>query len=71
MTVYSTSSSSARVIWPDPIEPILQILSGYTESLPGWKRPDVGLAERLFIGAILNISKEQRPWGVVNWLANV
>ena len=71
MTVYTTSSLSARVIWPEPIEPIWQILPGYTQSLPGWKRTDIGLAERLFIGAVLNIPQEQRPWGIVSWLADV
>ena len=71
MTVYTTSSLSARVIWPEPIEPIWQILPGYTQSLPGWKRTDIGLAERLFIGAVLNIPQEQRPWGIVSWLAGV
>jgi hypothetical protein len=71
MTVYTTSSLSARVTWPEPIEPIWQILPGNTQSLPGWKRTDIGLAERLFIGAVLNISKEQRPWGMVSWLASV
>ena len=71
MTVYTTSSLSARVIWPEPIEPIWQILPGYTQSLPGWKRTDLGLAERLFIGAVLNIPQEQRPWGIVSWLAGV
>ncbi len=71
MTVYTTSSLSARVIWPEPIEPIWQILPGYTQSLPGWKRTDLGLAERLFIGAVLNIPQEQRPWGIISWLAGV
>lgn len=71
MTVYTTSSLSARVTWPEPIEPIWQILPGYTQSLPGWKRTDIGLAERLFIGAVLNIPQEQRPWGIVSWLAGV
>jgi hypothetical protein len=71
MTVYTTFSLSARVIWPEPIEPIWQILPGYTQSLPGWKRTDIGLAERLFIGAVLNIPQEQRPWGIVSWLAGV
>ena len=71
MTVYTTSSLSARVTWPEPIEPIWQILPGYTQSLPGWKRTDIGLAERLFIGAVLNIPQEQRPWGIVSWLADV
>jgi hypothetical protein len=27
------------------------------------------LSERLFIGAVLNLSKESRQWGIVSWLA--
>jgi hypothetical protein len=69
MTVYSTSAFSARVSWPGLIEPIWQILPYHGESLPGWKRKDLGLSERLFIGATLSLPKEQRPWGIVNWLA--
>ena len=69
MTVYSTSAFSARVSWPGLIEPIWQILPYQSQGLPGWKRKDLGLSERLFIGATLNLPKEQRPWGIVNWLA--
>ena len=69
MTVYSTSSISASVRWPDPIEPIWQILPGDGQSLPGWRRKDLGVSERLFIGAVMAIPKDQRPWGVVSWMA--
>jgi len=69
MTVYTTSALSASIIWPDPIEPIWQALPSYSQSLSGWKRPDLGLCERLFIGAVLNLPKERRPWGIVSWLA--
>ena len=69
MTVYTTSALSASIIWPDPIEPIWQALPNYSQSLSGWKRPDLGLCERLFIGAVLNLPKERRPWGIVSWLA--
>jgi hypothetical protein len=71
MTVYSTSSLCARGIWPEPIEPIWQVLPGYRQNLPGWKRTDIGLSERLFIGAVLNIPTERRPWGIVSWLAEM
>lgn len=69
MTVYSTSALSASMTWPEPIEPIWQVLPNYSQSLPGWKRTDLGLCERLFIGAVLNLPKERRPWGIVSWLA--
>ena len=71
MTVYANSSLSASGIWPNPIEPIWQVLPGNGQSLPGWKRPDLGLSERLFIGAVLNIPKERRPWGIVSQMADM
>ena len=61
MTVYSTSALSTRVIWPEPIETIWQVLPGNGQSLAGWKRPDLGLSERLFIGAVLNLPKNMGP----------
>lgn len=68
MTVYPISSPSARVVWPNPIEPIWQVLPTYDQSLPGWKRADIGLSQRLFIGAVVNLPKDQRPWGIIRWL---
>ena len=69
MTVYTKTALSASVIWQGLTEPIWQILPGYSQSLPSWKRRDIGLSERLFIGAVLNMPKESRQWGMVNWLA--
>jgi hypothetical protein len=69
MSVYTTYSLSASVIWPEPIEPIWQVLPGYGQGLPSWKRTDLGLSERLFIGAVLNLPTDRRPWGIVSWLA--
>jgi hypothetical protein len=37
--------------------------------LPGYKRPDLSLADRLFIGAVVNLPAERRPWGCLTWLA--
>jgi hypothetical protein len=71
MTVYTTSALSTRVIWPEPIEQIWQVLPSHAQSSLGRKRPDLGLSERLFIGAVLNLPKERRRWGLVTWLASV
>ena len=68
MTVYTKPELSASVTWQGLIEPIWQTMPGYSQSLPGWKRTDIGLSERLFIGAVLNMPKEHRQWGVVSWL---
>lgn len=69
MTVYTNNELCARVSWPEPIEPIWQVLPMYSQSLPCWKRTDLGLSERLFIGAVLNIPVERRPWGIVSWMS--
>ena len=71
MTVYTNSLFPANVIWPDPIEPIWQLLPTYSQAMPNWKRPDLGLCDRLFIGAVMNSPKEQRTWGSINWLSDV
>ena len=69
MTVYTNSTLSASVTWQGLIEPIWQILPGYSQRLAIWKRTDIGLSERLLIGAVLNMPKEYRQWGIVSWLA--
>ncbi len=70
MTVYTSPAPSASVTWPEPIEPVWQLLSGH-ETLAGYKRPDLSLADRLFIGAVANLPRERRPWGALTWLAQV
>jgi hypothetical protein len=57
--------------WPDPIESIWQMLSGGGTRLTGWKRSDIGLCDRLFIGAVVNLPKETRGWGAIHWLGEV
>ena len=70
MSVYSAVVPSASVTWPDPIETVWQMLGGQN-SLSGYQRPDLGLADRLFIGAVMNLSPERRPWGSVTWLSDI
>jgi hypothetical protein len=57
--------------WPDPIESIWQMLPGGESRFTGWKRPDIGLCDRLFIGAVVNLPKETRGWGAIQWLGAV
>jgi hypothetical protein len=71
MTVYTNSALSTSVIWPNPIETIWQVLPGCGQSSPGWKRTDLGLSERLFIGAVLNLPQDRRCWGIITWLAGM
>ena len=69
MTVYTASGNTATT-WNDPIESIWQGLTGGPKRAGG-KRTDLGISERLFIGAVMNQPREQRPWGMVTWLGKV
>ena len=71
MTVYTPSGVPAYGTWPEPIESIWSLVSRDTTRLPGYKRPDLSLADRLFIGAVVNLPAEQRPWGCLTWLAQI
>ena len=53
------------------MELIWQVLGPETDLVLRWKRPDIGLADRLFIGAVVNLPREGRPWGVITWLAEI
>jgi hypothetical protein len=71
MTVYTACTSLATVTWPEPMEPGWQMLPSRGACPPGYKRRDLSLSDRLFIGAVVNLPKEQRPWGCLTWLATV
>jgi len=71
MSVYSRSTLSSSVTWPEPIESVWHLLPASGECPPGYKRQDLGLADRLFISAVVNLPEEQRPWGCITWLADV
>ena len=69
MTVYTTHPKTPNT-WSEPIENVWQALSGSPKQ-SGRKRVDLGLSERLFIGAVVNQPREQRPWGIISWLGSV
>jgi len=73
MSVYPIITKSAsEITWQNPIEPIWQMLPGQQQPvMSGWKRRDLGLSDRLFIGAVVNLPKDRRRWGMINWLGDV
>ena len=71
MTVYTSSPVPAYATWPEPIESVWQMVSTDQTRLPGYKRCDLGLADRLFIGAVVNLPPVRRSWGCITWLAQV
>ena len=58
-------------LWPEPLELIWQIQPGGCRRGCQWKRRDITLTDRAFIAAVVNLPREQRPWGIITWLADV
>jgi len=70
MLLYNQTAAPAT-LWLEPMEMIWQMLPGGWERDVAWKRPDITLPDRLFIGAVVNIPPERRPWGSITWLSEV
>ena len=58
-------------LWPEPVELIWQMQPGGCTHSYRWKRGDITLTDRAFIAAVVNLPREQRPWGIITWLADV
>ncbi len=67
MTTY-TEAASPTVLWPEPMETIWQMLPGGMTSIARFKRPDITIPNRLFIGAVVSLPRSQR-WGAITWLS--
>ncbi|MBX2997746.1 MAG: hypothetical protein KF893_04490 [Caldilineaceae bacterium] len=57
--------------WPQPIEGMYQLLGGGEASALAPKLPHLGLADILFMTAVMCLPKERRPWGIATWMADV
>ena len=55
--------------WPSPLEEMWQILPPGGGLELAKKLPHLGLAELLFIAAVVNIPRGVRPWGIITWLS--
>jgi len=64
-------AAAPEVSWPEPMESVWQMQPGGYEADTNWKRPDITLSDRLFIGGVVNIPGDQRPWGSITWLSDV
>jgi len=69
MPLYHQAASPATR-WPEPMETIWQSLPGGRETSGRYKRPDITLSDRLFIGAVVNIPAGRRPWGAITGMAD-
>jgi hypothetical protein len=71
MLSYQQTAAPAT-LWPEPMELIWQMQPGiWWEVNPCWKRQDITLSDRAFIGAVVNLPRGLRPWGAVTWLSSV
>ncbi|MBE2235300.1 MAG: hypothetical protein IAE85_17530, partial [Anaerolinea sp.] len=69
MTLY-TQTAPTTVWWPEPMESTWQCLSSGAPTPLAPKLPHLGLADVLFIGAVMAVPRHRRPWGAVTWLAD-
>ncbi len=60
-----------EICWPQPLEGMYQLVGGGEASPLAPKLPHLGLAEILFMTLVMCLPKEQRPWGIVTWMAGV
>ena len=70
MLLYQQTAAPAT-LWPEPMELIWQMQPADWALVSRWKRPDITLSDRSFIAAVMNLPREQRPWGAITWLAEV
>ncbi len=70
MTLYLQKQPS-NSCWPEPLESTWQLLGGERVEQLAPKLPHLGLADILFMTTVVNLPREQRPWGMVSWLADV
>ena len=71
MLSYQQTAAPAT-LWSEPMERVWQMQTGvWGEINPRWKRQDITLSDRAFIGAVMNLPRTLRPWGSITWLSSV
>ncbi len=64
-----TPAASPSVLWSEPMESVWQMLPGGHSAVACFKRSDITVSDRLFIGAVVNLPRTLR-WGAITWLAD-
>ena len=64
------SGSSSPGLWPEPTESVWNILGVGGERVSGSRLAHLTVAGQLFIAAVANIPRPERPWGSITWLAD-
>ncbi len=71
MISYQETAAPAT-LWSEPMERVWQMQTGVRGEInPRWKRQDITLSDRAFIGAVMNLPRDLRPWGAITWLSSV
>ena len=70
MTLYLQKQQSS-VTWPEPLESTWQLLGGECACELAPKLLHLGLSDILFMTTIMNLPRNQRPWGIVTWMSDV
>jgi hypothetical protein len=70
MLLYQQTAAPA-ILWSEPMELIWQMQPVGWAAVSRWKRPDITLSDRAFIAAVVNLPRDQCPWGAITWLADV
>lgn len=61
------NNSTTAYKWPEPIETIYQMLGNGAKFVS--KVPYLTLPIALFIAAVVNTPRRERPWGIITWTA--
>ena len=67
---FCVKGAPAQVEWPTATEQAWNYMRQVQISSSVLKRPDIGLSDRFLIASILCQPADQRPWGIVTWLAD-
>jgi len=70
MTLYLKQQQQTAGTWPEPLETTWQLLGGDKACKLTPKLPHLGLADILFMSTIMNLPRNQRPWGMVTWMSD-
>jgi hypothetical protein len=70
MTLYLQNQQTS-VTWPEPFESTWQLLGGKDVHDLAPKLPHLGMADILFMTTVMSLPRQQRPWGIATWMADV
>lgn len=70
MTLYRQNQQTS-VTWPEPFESTWQLLGGERTHDMAPKLPHLRMVDILFMTTVMSLPRQQRPWGIATWMAEV